>query len=100
MKYANGTSPIIKERTAIHLLKECVEGYKLSADKTIDYTKTTSLGYCLGISLEEANGIAMSVINSGKSCEETIAEFNAPIRELKHDTLDDFDVQRKALRAE
>lgn len=100
MNYANGTSPIIKERTAIHLLKGCVESYKLSSDKVIDYTKATSLGFCLGISLSEANEIVMEVINSGKTSEETIAEFNSPIRKLKQDTLEDFNVQRKQLRAE
>lgn len=100
MSYANGTSPIIKERTAIHLLKGCVEGYKLSSDKTIDYTKATSLAFCLGITPQESNELVMEVINSGKTSEEVIAEFNSPIRKLKQETLDDFDVQRKKLRAE
>lgn len=97
MVIANGTSPIIKERTAIHLLKGCVEGYKLSSTKAIDYTKSNALALCLGITPQNAVDLVMEVINSDKTSEEAIAQFNTPTRELKEKTLAEIQEQRKAL---
>jgi hypothetical protein len=82
MGYANGTSPIIKERTAIHLLKAAVDGAKHRKNQEIDYTKTNALALAMGISSEEAEGIIKEVIRTDKSSEDIIREANLGTRRL------------------